>query len=1460
MAVYKASNCTPFLGSIDLTFGQIAQCEINSSNSTVTGYRLEILDNLNNVIFSGERFSPVPQRFRVDCIDTNATYYTNTGLNGSMLTVPLIIRGSGKDVNQDIFDAIHATATGDDAGNKSDLSLAQCANIIYCVNPDNTDNTENTRAKWYKVEIGVTTNQSEGAPPTYSWVANSEIPNLSNGYVNMPYKWRITLAQGQKTDTKEETFEQHPEDSKWYDMGIAVNQQILGSTVNRIQGPYSDKILSDYFIQLGTYSNGAFTPNGQRVVITSYDNYGYIYPRENYITEGTFNQSTHFQIYKKTNEAQYVRSNRKVGYLSLLTIDRDLSGMTIDHKDKNKRFHYNSTSGYYEQVYDNATTQEMVDDFNPTVQMYTGQQMENSPISLIGGGITILFAGYDANKEQDVNSWIDSPLNGIFVFAGKVFDENNKQMILRWQRPAMADSWAEYLDQIFYIENGTPIVITKSDGTTEPARSFAGQNIQCMADDMGVLNSSPLGFKEEEPVEIYSADDLDDKIGRITTTVGAIARNAEDCIYIRANNAVEAGQQFRYATSIENNYSYNTQTIEYVNKEMWYIKPLEEISPVITPGTQYSIYSYFKGSDENPFYAYDTPEIELNIENAEGDGNTIDTQYTLASYILNATGIFSQAQNKTWRSFQWILTNRTLNYSITGDKQYSGAIEYSFSGLQDSMEYSLQLIIEDEWGNTLGVTKYFRIELGADAYDYFPVTLTFDCDTQSVDIQFIRTGYILPDPFSKTDLQPSSPTSLFTPSYQGLTYYLYDIDNKDDYYLSIGDSTAWYDQYRANLRLGEDGVPVTEKDIKGTALYIPLSGTDLIDSGERLTGYIEVAVADDDSETAGQVLTSETTGSTTGTESNKNTTTKIVSLYAQPPETPSDIEEWMRWSPSPDAPTVGGGWTLYYKDDSGEFTKYAPLPSSPAISVNGVKNYRDYGVLYQEIEVIDTITDKDGNSEGKVTHLPLSGPSKDDFTLNLEVWQLSKLYEGNILVSYVYFDANKFETATRRLVVELSVPDVYIQSDKGTTVDVDNLYKIWVKCWYENKNSSTSEWFKNEDEEQVSSEVKFYGEGLNDSPTWLPSDKIPVLLFGKIDDDTQEAADITAKELHENADFYMADIVANVGTGDKETRILNPISYIIDDIDDTEHSRPAAAPYYNLMGDVNCHTPVSQSPEGITQGKDENENANSDIVNIELDNKNGEAAPFYGVIRFPLREQMDQVTGAVATSTGQERSNNYLKTPFFVKSKTQNEDEGKTDYTAMYVSTKSIAGNTLAEGGVTAPTEENENAGNNTSPKVALYVRDYSGMRNVWTDYLCRRAQQPDPNVKNVDFNRFFNVQDSACAYKWNDDALQTVEDGGNQHYVFKNIKELQGDVVWYDTYADAPPLYRQWDVASTVASQENNGARARINAFGFIFNIIIQDFDPDISMLNYALAIKPRAYVYSTSSTNSTEEENTNG
>ena len=60
MAVYKPSNCVPFLGALDLTQPQFFQCEINTSNLPVTAYKIRILDSANNIIFEGSQYSPSP--------------------------------------------------------------------------------------------------------------------------------------------------------------------------------------------------------------------------------------------------------------------------------------------------------------------------------------------------------------------------------------------------------------------------------------------------------------------------------------------------------------------------------------------------------------------------------------------------------------------------------------------------------------------------------------------------------------------------------------------------------------------------------------------------------------------------------------------------------------------------------------------------------------------------------------------------------------------------------------------------------------------------------------------------------------------------------------------------------------------------------------------------------------------------------------------------------------------------------------------------------------------------------------------------------------------------------------------------------------------------------------------------------------------------------------------------------
>ena len=187
MAVYKPSNCVPFLSCWDLTQNQYISCEINTSNEPVTGYKIRILDNDNNIIYEGKKFSAIPQRVNVTTKTQNYTVQ-NTCLNGSTLVLPLIVTDIPKDSND-----------------RKD-------NIIY-----------------YHKEIA-------------AWIsAYGPVNNFSNTSANQPYKWQIVLAQGQTVT--DEVLAQEP-NAKYFDM-IIDEAKILGSTGNRIQSWLSENIYND---------------------------------------------------------------------------------------------------------------------------------------------------------------------------------------------------------------------------------------------------------------------------------------------------------------------------------------------------------------------------------------------------------------------------------------------------------------------------------------------------------------------------------------------------------------------------------------------------------------------------------------------------------------------------------------------------------------------------------------------------------------------------------------------------------------------------------------------------------------------------------------------------------------------------------------------------------------------------------------------------------------------------------------------------------------------------------------------------------------------------------------------------------------------------------------------------------------------------------------------------------------
>lgn len=134
MAVYKATYCYPFLGSCDIRVApketQWITCKVDSSNKKITGYRITIYDENNNLIFPHYEASSITRLYHkkdwnispiselsyggvlprdddgnLVMIEEDGTtkiklpsqeYLTNSGMNGSYLNLPFFQNQNGR--------------------------------------------------------------------------------------------------------------------------------------------------------------------------------------------------------------------------------------------------------------------------------------------------------------------------------------------------------------------------------------------------------------------------------------------------------------------------------------------------------------------------------------------------------------------------------------------------------------------------------------------------------------------------------------------------------------------------------------------------------------------------------------------------------------------------------------------------------------------------------------------------------------------------------------------------------------------------------------------------------------------------------------------------------------------------------------------------------------------------------------------------------------------------------------------------------------------------------------------------------------------------------------------------------------------------------------------------------------------------------------------------------------------
>lgn len=672
MAIYKPSNCAPFLGAVDLTLpvqNGIQEdinisFEVNCSNVTpVSAYKIKVLDNNNDIIFEGDEF----------------TLVSPSWLSGTEQQVPLVSKTNKVIKSEDT------------------TTWQRNHNIIYL---------------WTETdEEGTIINH-------YCYYNGKAITDFVNGGTNQPYKWIITLAQG-VTETNETIELPDVDENKWWDIPVTQGQ-ILGSTPKRIQGKYSEHIYKDYFIQLIFINEASVKEDiGNRARISGYDySFGYIYPQEGQLTQENVNSANRFKIYRNTNDPQYIQTDRAVDFIYFQNINNVkelnlVSGTDFDWD--------NNSAGKYTLTYQGELS------LNTVLEAYR-RAIGSSSFTVESSSVLFVNNTKTEETENSTNFSISSK-NGVFHFVGvevKEVSDGVKHTIATWQRTSNFKNWSSYLNRDIFVRS-------------------EGANFSNSAGEYGVIGETALQFSNEKAIEIYPEEETDE-----AKTLGEIYKNTSEITYIRPSNNIKSGMRFSYIGSNDDKLRH-TLIESYDDKKYCithgYIAPVTPYSDTDGNRNTYTIESFFKISDENPFYAYAIPKIIIRNKDTGNEigeePSSIDTN--IGTRYVTFIADFQQDNNKSWKNFQYELTDITTGNSQTGEKKYSGNIEDTFYGLQNGHTYCVTLVVEDEFGNIITSEGYFNVKINLVESD-FPFTAVYDCLTHSVILDFIKDGIVIPNP------------------------------------------------------------------------------------------------------------------------------------------------------------------------------------------------------------------------------------------------------------------------------------------------------------------------------------------------------------------------------------------------------------------------------------------------------------------------------------------------------------------------------------------------------------------------------------------------------------------------------------------------------------------------------------------------------------------------------------------
>ena len=157
--------------------------------------------------------------------------------------------------------------------------------------------------------------------------------------------------------------------------------------------------------------------------------------------------------------------------------------------------------------------------------------------------------------------------------------------------------------------------------------------------------------------------------------------------------------------------------------------------------TPYTINSFFRTSDENPFSGAASPTLTVTLNTVTLNEEPTES-ISLNAHDVVCTAVYQQAQFVQWKSYQWTLASSdgTEIYDQT-PVCYDNQIRAHFYGLKAQQEY--QIVLSLETNDNRVITQIYPIKCNlAEAADNTPnwLELKSDCNGYYSDTQTGDTG------------------------------------------------------------------------------------------------------------------------------------------------------------------------------------------------------------------------------------------------------------------------------------------------------------------------------------------------------------------------------------------------------------------------------------------------------------------------------------------------------------------------------------------------------------------------------------------------------------------------------------------------------------------------------------------------------------------------------------------------